>query len=110
MMNVFDESFEKVISLWPETLLVSDKVHHKNGGASIPKLTFVHDEIQNNIEGFDGNEMLIQMDWAIYTVLHQAARNQDEISPKNIDREKVRTIFERNLGWDDAKENGPGSN
>ncbi|MFZ6719367.1 hypothetical protein [Undibacterium sp. Ji49W] len=97
MTKKFNELFDEVISLWPETLDTSEKKHHKNGGANIPILTSTHEKIERKIFALDQNDLLIQVDWAIYTVLHQLARNQDSIVPKDIDREAVCAIFERNV-------------
>jgi hypothetical protein len=97
MMNTFEKLFGEVISLWPSNVVILDKDLHKNGGASIPMLTAIHDEILEKITSGTDNPLLLHMDWAIYTVLHQAARAQMEICPKNIDVEMVKKIFARNV-------------
>ena len=100
MNDEFQKLFETVIAFWPDNLPTSDKKLHGSGGASIPLLTAVHDEISKKIESISDNQFLIQMDWAIYTTLHQAARVQDQIEPRKVDMEAVRNIFNRNLALD----------
>ena len=95
MMNVFDDLFKQVISLWPDSLIVSEKIMHKNGGATIPAFATTHEEIENTLFAIDDNEMLLKMDWAVFTVLHQIARAQDEIFPNNIDVKMVREVFQK---------------
>jgi hypothetical protein len=97
MKNTFEKLFSEVISLWPDSVVILDKILHKNGGASIPMLTAIHDEIQEKITSDNDDPLLLHMDFAVYTVLHQAARARTEICPKNIDIEMVRKIFTRNV-------------
>lgn len=101
MNDEFQTLFEKVIVLWPDNLPTSEKTLHGNGGASIPLLSSVHDEISKKIESISDNQLLIQMDWAIYTILHQTARVHDQIEPRKVDMEAVRNIFNRNLALDE---------
>lgn len=101
MNDEFQTLFERAIALWPDNLPTSDKTLHRSGGASIPLLTSVHDEISKKIESISDNQLLTQMDWAIYTVIHQAARVHDQIEPRKVDMEAVRNIFNRNLALDE---------
>lgn len=102
MINNFDSLLEQVISLWPHSIVVADQILYENGGATILCLTKVHETVKEIIFSLDDNDMLIQMDWAIYTILHQEARNNALITPANVDKEKVRAIFYRNLGLSNA--------
>ena len=91
-----DQLFNRAIAFWPKKIDVRKKTIYDNGGASIPKLTSVHDEIEEKILKLN-DDMLSHMDWAIYTVLHISARKKDEIVISDIDQEEVFKYFQRNL-------------
>ncbi|MFZ6642375.1 hypothetical protein ACO0LL_21810 [Undibacterium sp. TC4M20W] len=93
----FDVVFQRVISLWPASINVSNKKFHDNGGVTIPELSKVHDMVEAAIYAIEDNEYLLKMDWAIFTVLHGSAKSQDQIVPANIDLEKLHEVFDRYL-------------
>ncbi|BBB68580.1 hypothetical protein UNDYM_4327 [Undibacterium sp. YM2] len=93
----FDVVFQKVISLWPASINVSNKKFHDNGGVTIPELSKTHDTVESAIYAMEDNGYLFKMDWAIFTVLHGSAKSQDQIVPANIDLEKLHEVFDRYL-------------
>jgi len=93
---MFYKLFQEIIVIWPSKIDVSKKVAYENGGVNIPNLTKIHDEIEEKILIFDDN-LLCQMDWAIYTVLHQLAQVKNEVLIKDIDVDMVKKVFEENM-------------
>ena len=96
-MNSEDEIFQVAISLWPSEIDTTDKIIHENGGASIPYLTDVHNAVEEKVLGYEDNYFLRQMDWAIYTILHKAARELDLVCPNKINREDVFKVYRENI-------------
>ena len=92
--------FEKAISYWPKEIIVNSKKLHENGGATIPKLTEIHNTIENQLLLDQGSSSLMQMDWAIYTVLHKLARSVDMIKPHEVDICEVDAIYSENINME----------
>jgi hypothetical protein len=97
MNKKFDELFDEAISFWPRSLSVKEKIFHDNGGVTIPDLITVHDAIEERTCAQSNNYMLRQMDWAIYTLVHELLKCQDSIDLENIPRDRVQAIFEENI-------------
>lgn len=93
MKNNIRKLFQRAIVYWPKEFNVEEKKLHENGGATIPNLTKVHDTVEDEMLSANEDNDLMQMDWAIYTVLHQLARNVDLIRPIEVDTRKVEEVY-----------------
>jgi len=93
---MFYKLFQKIIVMWPSKIDVSKKMAYENGGVTIQNLIKIHDEVEKKILAFDDN-LLCQVDWAIYTVLHKLAQVQHEILIKDVDVDMVKKVFEENV-------------
>ena len=89
--------FELVISYWPDSVLVKDKILFDNGGARIPELIRIHDEIEAKILSGEDDYLLRQMDWAIFTVLHSMAKTTDELIISQLDFKAVEDVYLDNI-------------
>jgi len=88
--------FDTAISYWPKEIDVGDKKIHQNGGAAIPNLTVIHDDIESAMLSANLSNAILHMDWAIYTVLHQMARHTDTIKPHEVDIKRVDAMYIEN--------------
>lgn len=88
--------FDNAISYWPKEIDVSEKELFQNDGADIRKLTAIHDDIENEMSLANLSCSIMQMDWAIYTALHQLARCVDIIEPHKVDINRVQELYVEN--------------
>ena len=96
----FEEAFVFVHDMWPEKIDISDIKMHENGGASIPKLTKIHDQIEE--KNLELEREVVIMDWSIYQYLHLKAReiHQKGVSiliTKDIDLNELRKLYNENV-------------
>lgn len=91
-----EKLFESVIALWPKTLDVSEKILTQGGGVTMPLLVLAHDLIRNKLLSSTDEDQIIQMDWAIFTILHKMAKISDYIITAEIDKIAVFSIYDRN--------------
>jgi hypothetical protein len=90
------DRYEIAISFWPKEIPVADKKLHTNGGATIPVLIAIHDEIEKEMESRGLDDACMQMDWAIYTVVHQLARSCDVVKPHEVDVKRIAEVYKDN--------------
>lgn len=102
--NLLKSLFDEAISYWPEKIQIREKALFADGGAKIPALTAIHDEIEEKINNLKDGYLLLQMDWAIYTVLHKEARICEELLTRNVDVDDVFRIFQVNVRKEDEEE------
>jgi len=87
--------FLKALSFWPETIDVSERQIFDNGGAKYLSLVDVHDSVEEHISN-ESNTELLEMDWAIFTVLYRCAKYQNCIYPHSLNFESVLDVFFKN--------------
>lgn len=90
--------FNRIIGCYPETISLADTKMYKNGGATIPMLIQLHDEVEEKFENSDEER---GMDWAIFTALHLKAREcinagNAELSTNQINYQDALRIYEDN--------------
>ena len=94
----FISVYDILINLWPETIDVREKIFQDNGGASIPNLISVKDDIESKLESVSGYDEHLHdhINWAIFKLLHQLAKQSNFIHPRDIDKDEVFKIFNEN--------------
>lgn len=100
MMNkeLFNDVFQKVVSLWPNHIVTSKKQVYEEG-ARVDGLFELYEDIEEirskdiNLSSEDAN----QVNWAIYTVIHMFARKNDFVSPQEICSDAVYSVYLDNL-------------
>ena len=91
----FEELFHAALAEWPDQIDVSEGVIHNEDGGRFDRLVSIKDAIEERLI-FSQRLDLIEINWAIFTVLHKASMAMNKINTKDIRREMVKFFFERN--------------
>lgn len=106
----FKELYAAVITRWPNSIEVKEKVFFDNGGVRIPNLISVHDKISYAMEDdfpedAEENDEYADwcgfIDWSVFTMLHRLAKENDVVYPHALDEEDVLNLC---LEYEDAQE------
>jgi hypothetical protein len=92
----FRKIVPQVILLWPDEINVEEKIFYDNGGVRFPNLVKIHDEIEKNILNIKSKKEMRHMhdvDWSLFTVIHEKAKNKDVVRIKNIDINEVLNAY-----------------
>lgn len=80
----FQKIYAEIISLWPETLDVTEKKRGNTGGMSIKNLTAQHDFVDDHIEDNiipsaqqEDADWYRLVDWSIFQKLHAFVKKED---------------------------------
>ncbi len=97
--KLFDNLFRKLIILWPDSIDTSVKKIFDNGGARIPELIRIHDDLEDKFDSLIDiyGEDINQVEWALFTVIHLTARENSEVLLDKIDPDKVYNVVIDNL-------------
>jgi len=100
----FQEAFAELSNRWPAEIDVSECIRGRSGGAQIPNLTRVHDDIEKQIDQHsDDSDYHLKraMEFAIYTQLHLLIRadGRTRVGRSEISFDDVRRIFDSYDSW-----------
>ena len=91
----FDDLLDATLAEWPDEIDVSKGVIYDETGGTFNRLVSLKDEIEDKL--ISSNRLdLVEMNWALFTVLHKAAMASTTIRTRDIRREMIRFFFERN--------------
>ena len=91
----FDELLDAALAEWPEHIEVGQGVIYDEGAGTFGELISTKDKIEDKLI-LNGRLDLIEINWAIFTVLHKASMAMNSISTKDIRIDMVKFFFERN--------------
>jgi hypothetical protein len=88
----------EVVRTWPPEVDVATKKYHLSGGCSIPRLVDVREEVLRQLEVED-DDPKADANWAIFTLLHKAARSLIKVVPEHIDQAAVLDYLKEKMNW-----------
>ncbi|PCJ96020.1 MAG: hypothetical protein COA45_11515 [Zetaproteobacteria bacterium] len=99
--KLFDTLFSKLLIVWPVSINTIFKYVSDSGGARIPELIRIHDELE---EKFDNlieiyGEDMNQVEWALVTVIHNVAKENSKVVLDKIVADEVYEVVLDNLNF-----------